>query len=327
MAFIESARHTLAGWLESREALAARHTIESIGVSPDAARVWLQSITEEPSSSACIESLVSAARRRGAIPEGDVSIERWLLVRQGLDAITSPPMARLANSARRLTCDVIVSLAQDDPWFHANVLASNVRFRELAKIVTGRRFCAGLFHWEECGIRRRWLFKVPPRDWMQFAGTVLKMGGFGPTMFLHLNPRRGSPHLCEPDISRSLAALAESLDRRTDLRGIAAASWIRSPDTHRVSPRLAAVNAPILAGGGFVTTVGVAPADCGVFANSGHRQRLYQEGKFTPTIGLVLWPRDAVLRWWRAYSSLQSTDLSPGDARLPLLRETLDHQA
>ena len=176
MAFIESARQTLAGWLESREALAARHAIESIGVSPDAARLWLQSITEEPSSSACIESLVSAARHCGAIPEGDVSIERWLLVRQGLDAIKSPPMARLANSARRLTCEVIVSLAQDDPWLHANVLASNVRFRELAEIVTGRRFCAGLFHWEECGIRRTWLFKVPPRDWMRFGSTVCEDG-------------------------------------------------------------------------------------------------------------------------------------------------------
>ena len=145
MAFIESARQTLAGWLESREALAARHAIESIGVSPDAARSWLQSITEKPSSSACIESLVSAARHCGAIPEGDVSIERWLLVRQGLDAITSPPMAGSANTARRLTCDVIVSLAQDDPWLRASVLASNVRFRARQDRNGPAFLCGGCF--------------------------------------------------------------------------------------------------------------------------------------------------------------------------------------
>jgi hypothetical protein len=270
-----------------------------MGVSPDAARLWLQSVTEEPSSGVCIESLVSAARLSGAIPEGDVSIERWLLVRQGLDAIDSPAMARLADSARRLTCEAIASLSENDPWLQTNLVASNVRFRELAKIVTGRRFCAGLFHWEECGIRRSWLFNVPPRDWMRFARTLVKMGGLGPMMFLHLNPRRLSPHLSEPEISRSLAVIADSLDRRPDLRGVAAASWIRSPDTHRVSPRLAAVNAPILAGGGSVTTVGAAPDDCGVFASSERRRRLHHEGKFTPTIGLVLWPRAAVLDWRR----------------------------
>ena len=84
-------------------------------------------------------------------------------------------------------------------------------------------------------------------------------------MFLHLNPRRGSPHLCEPDISRSLAALAESLDRRTDL-GESRRRHGSGRRTRTASRHDGAVNAPILAGGGFVTTVGVAPADCGVFA-------------------------------------------------------------
>jgi hypothetical protein len=220
-------------------------------------------------------------------------------------------MARLDDGACRLTCEAIASLAGNDPRLLTDLDVSNVRFRELAKIVTGRRFCAGLFHWEECGIRRSWLFKVPPRDWVRLAGTLAKMGGPGPVMFLHLNPRRLSPHLCEPDISCSLAVLAESLDRRTDLGGVAAASWIRSPDTHGVSPRLAAVNAPILAGGGFVTTVGAAPVDCGVFDSSRRRRRLYQEGKFTPTIGLVLWPRAAALDWWRGRAGLGCCRLNP----------------
>ncbi|MGH9254083.1 MAG: hypothetical protein ACRD3C_05885 [Vicinamibacterales bacterium] len=314
MSSIEAIRPVLAGWLDCDAAHATRLAIESTGVSPDEARSWLRSVTEEPSSSARILCLVSAARRRGAIPEGSVAIERWLLVRQGLDAIDSEAMATLGDHARRLTSQEIATLVEDDPWLQTGLVASNVRFREFAKIVTGRRFCAGLFHWEECGVRRSWLFRVPPRDWMSLGTTLLHMGGLGPMMFPHLNPRRRSPHLQEPDINQSLAVLAESLDRRPDLRGMAAASWLRSPDTHRVSPKLAAVNAPILAGGGFVTTVGAAPDDCGVLANSQRRSLLYQEGKFKPTIGLVLWPRDAMLRWWRAHPTLASGSWLSGPA-------------
>jgi hypothetical protein len=95
--------------------------------------------------------------------------------------------------------------------------------------------------------------------------------------------------------------MAETLETRPDLHGFVAASWLRSPDVHRVSPHLAAVNAPILAAGGFVTTLGAAPPDCGVFERSLERARLYREGRFTPTIGLVIWPRADMLRWWRSY--------------------------
>ena len=118
-------------------------------------------------------------------------------------------------------------------------------------------------------------------------------------MFPHLNPRRASRGLAEPAISISLAAMAETLECFEELRGFIASSWLRSPDTHRVSPHLAAVNAPILSAGGFVTTAGPAAADCGVFECSERRRELHREGRFTPTIGLVLWPRADMLRWWR----------------------------
>lgn len=322
MSCIDATRLRLAGWLESGEARAARAAIRAAGVSPDEARLWLHCVTEDPDSADRIVALVSSARERGEIATGSVAIERWLLVRQGLEVIDSREMAALGDGARRLTCETIAGLVEDAPWLRPEasrppatrapgaeasrpaaataLAASNVRFRELAKIVTGRRFCAGLFHWEVCGVRRSWMLRVPLRHWVRLARTLSSMGGFGPTMFLHLNPWRSAPHLEEPAISGSLAVLAESLERRADLRGLAAASWLRSPDTHRVSPRLAAVNAPVLENGGFVTTVGAAPEDCGVFEYSERRRRLYREGKFRPTVGLVLWPREAALRWWRA---------------------------
>lgn len=295
-------RRRVVAWLDSAEAQSARRAIESTGAAPEAARLWLRAVTEDPASGATLVSLVTDAQRRGSIPTDNVAIERWLLVREALEVLQSPAMAGLGDLARGLTCAEIAALAGDDPATRTALAASGIRFREFAKMVTGRRFSAGLFHWEECGIRRSWLWKVPPRDWVGFGRVLLKMGGLGPMMFPHLNPRRTSPRLEEPGLSRSLAVLAESIERRPDLRGFAAASWLRSPDTHRVSPRLAAVNAPVLAHGGFVTTVGRAPEDCGVFACSETRKRLYDEGTFTPTIGLVLWPRADMLRWWRAHA-------------------------
>lgn len=44
-----------------------------------------------------------------------------------------------------------------------------------------------------------------------------------------------------------------------------------------------------------------APEDPDEFAEEVRINRLYDEGLFTPTIGLVLWPRADMLRWWRGH--------------------------
>lgn len=41
-----------------------------------------------------------------------------------------------------------------------------------------------------------------------------------------------------------------------------------------------------------------------MFARNETRKRLYEEGMFTPTMGVVLWPRADVLRKWRAHPEL-----------------------
>jgi hypothetical protein len=283
-------------------------------VSPETACSWLHQVTEDPASNARIAFLVDSAKKRGDMQSGCVDVERWLLAREGLDVLGSQRMAALGDAALALTCEEIGSFVQDDPSTRGMLDAAGVRFREFAKIVTTRRFCAGVYHWEECGLRRSWLLKVPLSDWPPFARMLLKTG-LGPLMFPHLNPRRPSRRLEEPGLSRSLEVLAESMARRPYLRGFAAASWLRSPETHRVSPHLGAVNAPIVAHGGFVTTVGAASADSGVFACSEARKRLHEAGAFTPTIGLALWPREDMLRWWHS-----RPPVAPAEAARPTAR-------
>jgi hypothetical protein len=295
MRCIERTRQILLAWLDTSDARVAQRAVESTGIAPDVLRTCLRRVTEDAGSADPVVSLIADGRRHASLPAGCVIIERWLLVRQAIEALGSAAIENLGDTAQRMTCDEIAALVHDDHGMRTMLDASSIRFREFVKLVTGRRFCAGLFFWEECGLRRSWLAKVPRRDWIGFGRTLIRMGGLGPMMFPHMNPRCLSARIEAPAVDRSLAVMAESLERRPELRGFAAASWLRSPDTHRVSPHLAVVNRPILAHGGFVTTVGAASPDCGIFERSRARRRLYEYGSFAPTIGLVLWPRADML--------------------------------
>ena len=296
----------LAAWLtDSESAAMAAGAIRRCGYRPSAVAETLHLVTEAPASTSHLVILIETAKRKAGLPAGSAVIERWLLV-SAAAAMLCTARTPLGHTVRKRTCAEIASLL-DDTWATGEtLLVSGIRFREFAKMATGRRFSAGLFHWDVCGMSRSWLLKVPPRDVPGLVRVLAKLRGLGPGMFPHLNPRRQPGHLAEPAISDALAAMAETLEARPDLRGLVAASWLRSPDVHSVSPHLAVVNAPIVAAGGFVTTIGAAPPDCGVFERSRERERLYREGRFTPTTGLVIWPRAEMLRWWRSYSTAAS---------------------
>ena len=99
MQFIDETRQVLLAWLASPEAWLARHALESTGIAPDVTRQWLHEVTEDPGSAARIVSLVADARSRRSNAQDTVSVEQWLLVRQALDALSSPAMATIGDSA------------------------------------------------------------------------------------------------------------------------------------------------------------------------------------------------------------------------------------
>jgi len=299
--FTELTRARLLAWLSDSEVAAAgAGALRRSGHGPSAVAETLQSVTEAPASTSRLVILVENAKREAGLPAASTAVERWLLAHAAASMLSAARKPLLGQAVVERTCADIARLL-DDTWATAERLrVTGIRFREFAKMATGRRFSAGLFHWDVCGLSRSWLLKVPPRDVPGLVCALAKLRGLGPAMFPHLNPHRPPGHLAEPAISGALAAMAETLESRPDLHGLVAASWLRSPDVHRVSPHLAAVNAPILAAGGFVTTLGSAPRDCGVFEHSRERVRLFREGRFTPTIGLVIWSRADMLRWWRS---------------------------
>jgi hypothetical protein len=281
----------LAAWLESPAARDIEHRVTDSGTVLSDALKTLDEVTPDPASTRGVRAL----RERMALD--DLPLERWLLARRGLLALDDLARTPLPQECRILTAEDIGALGSDavsDRTLHE----SKSRFREFAKIVTGRRYAAGLFHFEIDGIPRAWLLSVPrtelARVWWFVAA---RMRGRAPVLVPHVTWRRPLPPITADEVNRSYLLMTGVLECQPALKGLAGSSWLRSPDTHRVSPNLACVNAPIVTAGGIETTMGPAPPDCGVLTRSETRKRLFDEGRFKPTIGLTLWPRDAMLRW------------------------------
>jgi len=179
------------------------------------------------------------------------------------------------------------------------------RFVTLCKIVTGRRFPAGQFDWEISGVPRSALLRVPrSRLPSVLAFVAFRMGGVGPVMFSHLSPFRTNKALDEAEANRSYARMARTLERQPHVKGFAAWSWFRSPGTHAVSPHLAWLSRVFLEHGGFVSEAGPDDPAHGALHRSATRRRLYEQGEYVPTKGLVMWPRRAMIEWARSRPEL-----------------------
>jgi len=304
---------TLRSWLASPAARDVEQALRRASIPTDEAMRSLDRVTHDPASTAGVRAI------RDRADVGPRPLERWLLVRRGIDALAALERAALPDSCRMLTATDIAALGGaevDDAALHE----SRPRFREFAKIVTGRRFSAGLFHFEIDGIPREWLLKVRRSDLLRvWTFVALRMRGRRPVIVPHITWRRPVPPITREAVEQSYAVMADVLQCQRSIKGLAGSSWLRSPDTQRVSPRLRCVNAPIVEHDGLETTMGPAPPDCGVLSRSNTRKALYEQGLFTPTIGLTLWPREAMLAWRRDYG--RTNDTSTGwwsDAATPM---------
>ena len=136
--------------------------------------------------------------------------------------------------------------------------------------------------------------------------------------FPHLNANRRNRWLTEGESNRSYYRMAQSMRLQPEIKGLVASSWLRSPATLKVSPQLAWMNRTVLDHGGLVVTMGPADPGCGVLERSPERQRLYEAGLFQPTIGLAVWPRQAMLDWADAHPELAQQRASGTALRSPM---------
>jgi hypothetical protein len=64
------------------------------------------------------------------------------------------------------------------------------------------------------------------------------------------------------------------------------------------------LNKVFAAHGAVTATMGPAKVDTGVLAQSLERQRAFDEGRFKPTLGLIIWSRSDMLTWAAAHPEL-----------------------
>ena len=268
-------------------------------------------VASEITEAAPTHPLLAAVLKDARVPEG--ALEQWLLLHAALIAVPRLSALRVTDRVRQLLCGEFISLAAADGDALRNMPSGRSRFVGLAKMVTLRRFPAGQFDWDVSGISRSDLMQIAPRDLPRtISFMVRRMRALKPVFFSHLSPRRPHRHLLETEANRSYFQMAAAMMLQPEIRGFAACSWFRSPATHRVSPHLAWLSEVFIENGGLVVEAGAEDPNGGVLHRSATRRRLFEAGRFKPTRGLVLWPRQAMIAWANAHPELGESTPKPG---------------
>ena len=278
--------------------------LANAGVDDAAIYTLLSAVTENPATLEPLRSL----RARLDLPDAAASageFERVLLLRAMQISVARLPDYPIHASVKRLYVEELQSVASPTAAARSRFdLTKNV-FVALAKIATLRRFPAGQMTWEVSGLPKSWLPKVPLRHVPGVLRYLLKLGGLRPAFVPHLNAtRKDRAALLERETNKSWYRMAQSLKLQPHVRGLVASSWLHSPDTMRVSPHMTAFSRALLEHGALLIRHHPADLDCGVFYRSPERKQLYEQGAFTPTHGMVIWPRKEMIAWADAHPEL-----------------------
>jgi hypothetical protein len=278
-----------------------RTALRGMGVDDAALCASITEVDERPETRAVLQQL------RGKILGPDMSLNLYLVEHYALLVAASHSMTRLATlpvpgDVTQLFLQEFARLANPQKSDLNYFDAEGNSFAAVCKLVTLRRYPAGQFHWEVSGLERSSFSRIRGLDRMRLATAILRLGGISPMFFPHM-PWRKQIVLLEKQQLLSYYRMAEAMRRQPRIRGLIAESWIHSPDTPTVSPHLAFVNRVFNEWGGVVVRSGPAGPLSGVFEGGALRKKLAEEGTFTPTLGLAVWPRRAMLHWAAHYAS------------------------
>ncbi len=255
-------------------------------------------LNEMTAYSASAEPLLQETKGVEAEP---AVVGRWLLLNAALCALPKVTAYAVDNEVKSLWAAEAVSWAR--PSSLIDFPMQGARFREMARLVTLRRFPAGQFHWEIAGLPRSYLLRTELRRWPRLLVSVLgEMRGFSPLIETHLNERRKNRlTLSESEAERSYLLAARSLEKQPHIKGLFTESWLYCESTGKVSPRLAWMREFLEQRGALLAATRYATEDSGFMRGSEERRKLFESGAYRPTITFALWPRSAMLAWARQY--------------------------
>lgn len=263
---------------------------------------FLSGITADPGSSGELLRLCASIDS----DSGRHLVERTLLILASQHAIALIPDLKVADSVKRLFADEFHFFANPPAAWVAHFRNDDVRFREMARVATLRRFPAGQFQWEVAGFPRSWMAKVR-HPWRVFRHVIGRLGGFSPLFELHLNERRKNRIiLLERDANVSYFRAARSLEKQPAVRGLMLSSWLFCESTAQVTPHLAWLRRTPEAAGALLVDLGPAAEDSGFLTGSEERRKTYQTGAYRPRSVCVLWPRKNVIDWANRHSEFDT---------------------
>jgi hypothetical protein len=223
--------------------------------------------------------------------------ERFMILQAILANLEAIPGLRLAPAVQACIYEQFAEFAANEAR-HAWCRAGTFSFMVVAKKATLRIFAGGEFYWEVSGFPRSWLPKVAPESLPQVLWYLTtKFKGVRPAYFFHLDPGRRVRALSPDGLDACYRRMAQCLALQPEVRGILTVGWLHSPDTHRISPHLAWRNQTVLDNGGVVARIDLPVEHPLVFHRSPERRKAFEEGRFTPTNGLVLWAAADLRRW------------------------------
>jgi hypothetical protein len=236
------------------------------------------------------------------------TLSRYLLLRSAESALPLVAALPVDDAIKSLIYREFEFFATPGRGFEALFDLTNYSFTAMAKIATLRRFPAGQLDWEVSGLPRSWLLKVPRKKVPGLLNfVVVHMKGFSPAFFTHVARHRpGRLVVLEKEFKKSYYRIVKSMELQPAVKGILSSSWFYSPEIGRVSPHLDWMPRFFERNGGWVSTMGTAPHNSGVFSRSPERMKSFEDKEFTPKLGLVLWPRRAALEWTRRHEELNS---------------------
>ena len=298
----EKAHHAWSSALASPELRVVARALERVGSNVDECVRETARITEVVTTWDRLEALRDIVRSEVDVAPG--AFERFVLGHAALrweEALRSSPVS---PAVKHITCSGLARFAID----RAIPDVPTSQFVALCKLATLRRFAAGQFDWERSGLPRSWLLRVRPFSALTriLSLVALEWRAFAPVFFVHMPATRPVHALLEREALKSYFRMAQSMALQPDVKALIASAWLHSPATFEISPHLAWLNKTFADHGAVIATTGPATPDCGVFDKSLERQRAFDEGRFKPTMGLVVWRRSDMLAWAGAHPELNS---------------------
>ena len=310
---IDQARDACARALSSAGIAAAIDFLANRLLPPERCLALLRETARREKVVATLLSARNAAQTADGLAGEPAAVERALLVqaaRQRLDCIADLPVDA---SVKHLLCGEFIAYAAPPRGSEPRFAIDTQSFIAMSRIVTGLRFPGGLFDWEVSGYPRSWFLKLPARligPTVRFL--TFRTKGIAPFLVWHLaGTVHRHPFLLESDSRKSFYRMAAAAERQPHVKGLMAASWLLSSETLRVSPHLEFIRRPFLEAGGIYTEAGPAHVSNGFLTGDMKRKKLYEAGRYKPTVGVVLCSRDQAIRWIAEHRDLEGLSEMP----------------